>query len=108
MVETIYGAGDFMTDAQEQLQLLMNQIATWQNRAAMARKAGSSELEQQALEYVFRYQEMLQDFEGIEPPSPGDDPFDPAMVPKHPYPNAGAGAIALPLPETEDESESEQ
>lgn len=97
-----------MTDSLEQAKQLMNQIATWQNRAAMAKKAGRSELEQQALEYVSRYQEMLQDFEGIEPPSPGDDPFDPAMVPKHPYPNAGAGAIELPLPKTEDESESEQ
>lgn len=97
-----------MTDSLEQAKQLMNQISTWQNRAAMAKKAGRSQLEQQALEYVSRYQEMLQDFEGIEPPSPGEDPFDPAMVPKHPYPNAGAGAIALPLPEAEDESESEQ
>lgn len=97
-----------MTDSLEQAKQLMNQIATWQNRAAMAKKAGLSELEQQALDHVSRYQEMLQAFEGIEPPSPGDDPFDPAMVLKHPYPNAGAGAFALPLPEAEDESESEQ
>ncbi|MBI1271352.1 hypothetical protein GC174_13065 [bacterium] len=97
-----------MTDSLEQAKQLMNQIATWQNRAAMAKKAGRSELEQQALDHVSRYQEMLQDFEVIEPEPPGDDPFEGARVPKHPHPNAGAGAIALPLPKTEDESESEQ
>lgn len=97
-----------MTDSLEQAKQLMNQIATWQNRAAMAKKAGRSELEQQALDHVSRYQEMLQDFEVIEPEPPGDDPFEGARIPKHPHPNAGAGAIALPLPKTEDESESEQ
>lgn len=92
-----------MTDSQEQIKSLMAQVEAWQNRAAMARKSGKSDLEQQALEYVSRYQEMLQDFEVIEPEPPGDDPFEGARVPKHPLPNAGAGAIALPLPPPEDD-----
>lgn len=87
------------------LRTLAEQIESWQKKADSAKEAGNLDAEKEALEYVSKYQKMLQEFELIEVDDSDEDPFSPSRVPTKPRPNEGAGSVALPMPEEDNESD---
>ncbi len=79
-----------MTTKFERREELKSQIVTWQNRAAMAKKQGSLDLEKSALDKAKEYELLLEVLDEEDTEDPDDDGYANAPVPKRPHPSGGS------------------